>query len=257
MICNNCGKTLPDGSAFCDGCGASLANGIPAQPPVQPNYQPYPPAQPNYPPYPPQQMYYAPPDPTFSNFFTTLKGIFSRNAVVAVANSAKSTTNEWILSLIAFVLLFGLSPMLFLMEEVNGALGGLLKVDANGKVFLFAALLGLLAVTASVLTIYGFVKGVYRKAISPIQVLNMVGASTMPLSLALIFNMINGLFGGFGLGLAIVLLAIATMMCALLAYEGMQSFEPLGFKPLFAFIGSCSTVTIIIVLFGWLFTKAL
>ncbi len=41
MICNYCGAQLPDGSAFCTNCGASLSNAQPAAPvaaPVTPVY---------------------------------------------------------------------------------------------------------------------------------------------------------------------------------------------------------------------------
>ena len=41
MICNNCGKTIPDGARFCDGCGAAMPAPQPVQqqPAPQPVYQ--------------------------------------------------------------------------------------------------------------------------------------------------------------------------------------------------------------------------
>ncbi len=48
MFCSNCGKEIPDGSAFCINCGAKVDAELPAQPPVQQppvqapvNQQPY------------------------------------------------------------------------------------------------------------------------------------------------------------------------------------------------------------------------
>lgn len=291
MFCNRCGKTLPDDAVFCDGCGASfLAAPTPPQPPVQPPYTPpqppvqpmqQPPVQPmqqqpmqpmqqpmQQPPMPPQYaptqpvypgqqpMYYGTPDPTFSNFFTTLKGIFSRNAVSAVANSAKSMTNEWILSLGAFVLLFGLSPMLVNIE--GNAFGGLLDLNIgnSGVFFLLFALLGAMTVVTSVTTLYLFVKEAYLQAISPLQVLNMVGASTMPISAALLANMILGLFPGAALGLTAFVLAVSVILCIMLAYEGMQNLASLGSKPLLAFVGSGAAVSAVLLVFGWLFLMA-
>ncbi|MBQ4081981.1 MAG: zinc ribbon domain-containing protein, partial [Clostridia bacterium] len=71
MICSQCGKTLPDGSRFCDACGAPqavetapVAAPVAAVPetPAQPVYQqPAAPAQPVY--QHPQQVYYAAPAP--------------------------------------------------------------------------------------------------------------------------------------------------------------------------------------------------
>lgn len=44
MICPRCGKNIPNGSMFCDGCGASLTNqqAAPQYPPVAPVYPPTP-----------------------------------------------------------------------------------------------------------------------------------------------------------------------------------------------------------------------
>lgn len=44
MYCRNCGKNIPDGSKFCEGCGAPVAQAAPQQPQYQPQYQ----AQPQY-----------------------------------------------------------------------------------------------------------------------------------------------------------------------------------------------------------------
>ncbi len=66
-FCANCGKQLPDGSAFCDGCGASQGVAAPpvqpqpAMPPQQPGTQQVPPPQQPMPmAYPPQAAYSAP-----------------------------------------------------------------------------------------------------------------------------------------------------------------------------------------------------
>jgi len=68
MICNNCGKQLKDGAAFCSGCGATVDAGQqqappqqqyqapPQQQPYQQQYQQAPPPQQPY-----QQQYQAPP----------------------------------------------------------------------------------------------------------------------------------------------------------------------------------------------------
>ena len=46
MYCGNCGKNIPDGSKFCEGCGAPVAQTAPQQPQYQP--QPQYQAQPQY-----------------------------------------------------------------------------------------------------------------------------------------------------------------------------------------------------------------
>ncbi len=71
MFCENCGKNLPEGAKFCDGCGAktepaqaayAAAEPAPARPvPPPPAYTP-PPAQTA----PPYQQAYAPPTPAYS-----------------------------------------------------------------------------------------------------------------------------------------------------------------------------------------------
>ena len=50
MYCGNCGKNIPDGSKFCEGCGAPVAQAAPQQPQYQPQlqYQPQYQPQPQY-----------------------------------------------------------------------------------------------------------------------------------------------------------------------------------------------------------------
>ena len=270
MFCNNCGKQLPDGSLFCDGCGSSLANNAPVQPqqpmyeqPQQPMYNQ--PQQPMYnqQPY-GQQPYGQPggyynntPNPIFSNFVATLKGIFSRNAATTLANSAKSMSNEWIISLSAFALMFGLSPMLFFNELINSELHGYYHVSPNGKVFLLFTLLGALAVAASALTIFAFMRGYYHRNVSIVPVLNVVGAATLPVTAVLIVNLIFGFMGTTGLYIAAFLLFISMLFCVVLTYEGMQGLDAIGVKPLYSYLTSCSVVTVVILLFGYLFLKSL
>lgn len=259
MFCNKCGKQLPDGSVFCDGCGASLTGGAPVQQPPMPQQPMYgQPQQPVYgqPPYgqqpygqPPygQQPYYSAPNPMFANFVNMLKGLFSGNAVTAVGNCAKSRTHEWALSLGAFTLLFGLSPMLFFKECFD--------FPASFKFFILFALLGAMTAATSALTIFVFMKNLYNKNISLIQALNVVGAATIPVSTVFIVNLLFGLMESFGLAVAVLLLLIAIVLSAILAYEGMQSFEPLGVKPFYSFAASGASVAIVVMLFGWLFLK--
>ena len=86
MFCNNCGKQLPDGSAFCDGCGAPLNAPAPqvapapqapmGQPPMQ-GYQVPPPTGVPYPGYAPE-----PQQPKKKSFLKIFLGIFG--AIVAL-----------------------------------------------------------------------------------------------------------------------------------------------------------------------------
>ncbi len=72
MFCENCGKNLPDGAKFCNGCGAkteavqpayaAAAEPAPARPVSPPPAYVQPPAQAAYAP----QQTYAPPSPAYS-----------------------------------------------------------------------------------------------------------------------------------------------------------------------------------------------
>ena len=48
MFCENCGKQLPEGSQFCDACGAKTADQQSGQEQASPNYQQQPYAPPAY-----------------------------------------------------------------------------------------------------------------------------------------------------------------------------------------------------------------
>ena len=135
MICSQCGKTLPDGSRFCDACGAPqavetapVAAPVAAVPetPAQPVYQqPAAPAQPVYPQ--PQQVYYAAPapvpkapNPMVKNFLAGLKGFFSKNVVKAVGTAAKSNTAEWLLFAAVAVFAFAIGSAVTGYEMIVG-----------------------------------------------------------------------------------------------------------------------------------------
>lgn len=240
MFCNKCGNQIPDGSAFCGVCGAPTAGeGAPVavqtmEPPVA---QPAPAAT--------NEAW----NKMFAGFLSVLKGMFSKDAVKTVGAAAKSTGLEWILLLSLSVLSFSFA-LAVNIKQMLGAFSGFLSF---GKMFGANLVIGLVTAAVVVFALWIIIKFIFKKDVSLMAVLNMVGAATVPLTVCYIANMILGLIWA-----PIVLIAsvIALIMTILLLYVGFQKLDKLETSPFYAFNLGMLVVVIAAALITYLLYKA-
>ncbi len=247
MFCYNCGKEMPEGSAFCANCGAA-ANGQPAAAvPVAVEKKPS----------------------LFASFLAILKSVFSKNVVKTVGAQAKNTGKEWMiggaLSVLSFALAFALNVLegldaliSFALDSAAGSMGamGAMMSQVKGQImdalaypffsFFGAGLLvGLITFAAAVAGIWLLTKLVAKKDASWICVLNLVATATIPLSACYVANMLLGLIW-FPLPIVISLLAMC--MTIVLLYVGFQKLEKPEVSPFYPY--TALVAVLVVVAFG-------
>ena len=240
--------------------GYQQPQGYPQQPGYQqPQGYSYPQQgyQPGFPP-PPAPA----PNPMFANFVSVLKGLFSKNAVKTVGQAAQSRTMEWILCLGAFLLAMMFSLPVFIKNSMASLLdlvgvGGyadyILEEIDFGPLFLFSFLLALVCIFASAGLITLLVNTVQKKHISFVSVLNMTGAASMPLTAALLANLLVSLISP---ALAVVLFFVAVVMNAVLTYAGMQKLDRFENSVFYTYVLHTALFLLAILLVLWIAVQA-
>ncbi|MBE6807335.1 MAG: zinc ribbon domain-containing protein [Ruminococcaceae bacterium] len=191
MFCPNCGKNLPDNSAFCDGCGTRLA-AAPAQP-AAPAYAA--PAQPN---------------PILDDTIAAFKGFFSGNPANGLQKAAKSSGLEWLIlfGITVFFKMFyaALRPCHQDSEfEAFGLLDGILSSS-----------LGFFALSFAILLLF---KLAYNKDIPIAKIFNVTAYAMLPIGCSALLNIV---FGFVWDGLTATITSLALIAFAVLLYVGIQ-----------------------------------
>ncbi len=243
MFCYQCGKEIPEGAAFCPGCGTSV------------NPQSAPTAQAT-----PVQPSAA--SKVFTSFFAVVKGVFSNDIVKTVGTQAKNTDFTWIIGIALSLLSFAfampvniLQGISYLIKSITGEFGGSVMKYLKFPFFAFfgtSLLVSLLTLGAVIGGLWLVAKIVTKKNVSWFCVLNLVATATLPLSACYIVNMLLGLIW---MPLTIIVSITALFMTIVLLYAGMQKMEKPEVSPFFAFAGFVAVVVIVAVLASFLLYK--
>ena len=202
MFCAKCGKTLPEGVKFCDGCGAPTG-AAPAQVPVQPTPAVNPYADVN----PVNQA----PNPMMPNFMGALQGFF-KNPTRTVVNATKSTSMEWLLffGCTVFVYMFALA--------LNGVGTGFLTF---GQGILDGLMFGVASFFLMAIALFLGVKVAFNKDVNIQSVFNTVAVASIPLVCVYIVNIP---FGFIWMPFIALFSAAGLLATAVLLYEGFKAF---------------------------------
>lgn len=225
MFCSKCGNQIAEGAAFCSVCGAAVGQETaPAQPGVQPVAQPG--VQP--------QAVQQPAKPNvcvevLKSFLTVVKGVFSKDAVKAVATEAQSTGFEWIVMLGLWMVTFIFSLAVNIQQMLGAASA---YVSIFGKAILANWAIAVVCGAATVFGIFGLLKVLFKKDVHLMAVLNMVGTATLPLTAAYLVNMLLGLIW---MPLVTIVSFTALFMTIVLLYVGMQKLVKLEKSPFYGF----------------------
>lgn len=194
MFCPNCGKNLPDNSAFCDGCGTRLAAAPAPQAPAAPVYNQAP----------------AQSSPILDDSIAAFKGFFSKEPTAAIDKASKSTGLEWLIlfGIIAFFNMFytALAPCHWEGDfDALGLVGGLLETGLYFFGMSFAVLL--------------LFKLAYNKDVAITKIFNVTAVAMLPLGCSYLLNII---FGFVWSGLTSIVYDVTIIAFALLLYYGIQ-----------------------------------
>ena len=222
MFCPNCGKNLPDNSAFCDGCGTRLgAAPAPVQPAAPVYAAPVAPAQPN---------------PTLDNLIAAIKGFFSANPVNGIEKASKSTSLEWLI-------LFGITAFFNMFYRA------LMPCHEDGD-FMAIGLLGGLLYTA--IMFFGLsvilllvLKLTCNKDVAMSKIFNVTALAMLPLGISYLLNII---FGFVWDGMTATFTTVALIAFAMLLYAGIQK---LGDNKASIWIVVILFAVILLVMYGW------
>lgn len=243
MFCSQCGKEVPEGAAFCAGCGTPVgaAPAAPAAPVATAEAKPSAVMK------------------VLNSFLAILKGVFSGDVVKTVGAQAKNTGFEWIVGIALTVLTFTVAMSVNFLQGVSqlvkGIAGGMGSqlMEYIGFPFLgifgVSLLIGLITTGAVVAGMWLLAKLVAKKNVSWFSVLNLVATATLPLSACYIVNMLLGLIW---LPLPIIVSVVALMMTVVLLYIGFQKLEKPVLAPFYPFTALIAAVTIVALLLSYL-----
>ena len=247
MFCSKCGKEIPEGAAFCPGCGTST------------NSQPVSAAPAAAAPVPAQPSVVS---EVFASFLAVVKGIFSKDLVKTVGNQAKNTNYTWIIGIALAVLSFTfampvniLQGISALIKSIAGEIGGSVLKYLEYPFFAFlgtSLLVSILTLGAMIGGLWLVAKLVSKKNVSWFCVLNLAATATLPLSACYILNMLLGLIW---MPLTIILSITALFMTVILLYVGVQKLEKPEVSPFFAFTGLVAVLVIVAVAASFLLYK--
>lgn len=221
MFCPNCGKNLPDNSAFCDGCGTRLAAAPAPQAPAAPVYNQAP----------------AQSSPILDDSIAAFKGFFSKEPTAAIDKASKSTGLEWLIifGIIAFFNMFltALKPCHLWESDFDalGLVGGLL----NTALYFFG-------MSFAVLLLF---KLAYNKDVAITKIFNVTAVAMLPLGCAYLLNIV---FGFVWFGLTDTVDSVAIIAFALLLYYGIQKLGEIKL-PLWSLLILFAAV--LLVMAGW------
>lgn len=247
MFCSQCGKEIPEGAAFCPGCGTSA------------NPQSAPAAQAAAAPVPAQPSAAS---KIFASFLAVVKGVFSKDIVKTIGTQAKNTDFTWIIGIALSLLSFAfampvniLQGISYLIKSAAGEIGGSVMKYLKFPFFSFfgtSLLVSILTLGAVIGGLWLVAKLVSKKNVSWFCVLNLVATATLPLSACYIVNMLLGLIW---MPLTIIVSVTALFMTVVLLYAGMQKLEKPEVSPFFAFTGFVAVAVIVAVLASFLLYK--
>ncbi|MBR0508072.1 MAG: zinc ribbon domain-containing protein [Clostridia bacterium] len=242
MFCQKCGSQIPDDSTFCRNCGAPIAGKAPVQKTAQPTPQ------------------------LFTNLLNAIKAFFSPKPEAGLEIAGESKSHEWSILLGANVLFFALSFALNPGQFMASCFGLITSIMGTGSIYsemsqmfnfgfflLFGLLISIIA-NAIVFGAYLLLEKVFHRGNQNIiGALNTVAYSTIPVTIICLLNMLIGVLWGV---LVIPFLAAALLMQVFLLYFAVKKYSEKGEVKLLLFILTFLVVALLVVLIGWLFTKA-
>lgn len=180
-----------------------------------------------------------------------LKKLFSKEPASVIPDAADSKSLFWIIALVLNVLVFPFAYCCNVIQIANYWIRSLIMYSGLELPFAFGgywslALAAILIFTVEFAVVYLFAVIGKAKPQSPMQILNVVAVSSIPLTAVLVLNLILGLIFPPA---TVCLLVGAVFVHVLLLYEGMRHFLQEKFSPIWLAGITFLVIAIVMVIF--------